>query len=129
MKRITYALMLLAPLVATAAEVYKWTDAQGRVHYGDRPRQQDAEKVEVNAGSGDGGAGAQKEASAIEQLKMRDKKYAGCKEKKEKLETWKAASKIVEQDGLGKERTYTDEEKAQLLAKTQASIDKDCVGV
>lgn len=129
MKRIIYALIFLMPLTAAAAEVYKWTDAQGRVHYGDRPRQEDAKKVAVNPGSGDGGAGAQKEATAHEQLKMADKTYAGCKEKKEKLVTWKAAGKIIEQDGLGKERTYTDEEKAQLLARTQAAIDKDCAGV
>lgn len=129
MKRIACLMMLLLPLSAFAAEVYKWTDPQGRVHFGDRPSQRNAEKVTVKAGSGDGGAGVQKEATAVEQLKMQDKKYAGCKEKKEKLTTWKAAGKIIEQDGLGKERTYTDEEKAQLLARTQASIDKDCGGV
>lgn len=129
MKRIAYALMLLAPLVATAAEVYKWTDAQGRVHYGDRPRQQDAQKVVINAGSGDGGSSAAREASAVEKLKMQDKKYADCKNRKDQLANWKLASKIVEQDGLGKERTYSDEEKKQLIAKNQASLDKDCAGV
>ncbi len=126
MKRIIYALILFAPLIASAAEVYKWTDAQGRVHYGDRPRQQDAQKVVVNAGSGDGGTGAAREASAIEKLKMQDKKYAACKNRKEQLANWKLASKIVEKDGLGREKTYTDEEKQSLVERTQSSIDKEC---
>lgn len=29
------------------AEVYKWVDAQGRVHYGDRPTTNDADKVKI----------------------------------------------------------------------------------
>lgn len=30
------------------AEIYRWVDATGRVHFGDRPQHQRAEKVEVN---------------------------------------------------------------------------------
>ncbi len=129
MKRVAGLLILLIPMSVLAAEVYKWTDEKGRVHYSDRPRQQDAKKVVVNAGSGDGGTGAEREASAIEKLKMQDKKYAACKNRKEQLANWKLASKIVEKDGLGREKTYTDDEKQSLLERTQSSIDKDCEGV
>jgi hypothetical protein len=37
MRRWGMLVLLLAPLVAAAGEVYRWVDDQGRVHYGDRP--------------------------------------------------------------------------------------------
>jgi len=38
--------VLLAPALASA-EIYRWTDAQGRVHFGERPGGSGAEQVEV----------------------------------------------------------------------------------
>lgn len=39
--------LLMLPLAAHA-EIYKWTDAQGRVHFGDKPKNgQKAQEVEV----------------------------------------------------------------------------------
>ena len=44
-------LMLLLPSLAFA-EIYKWVDAQGRVHFGDAPKHNvNAEKVVVNVNS------------------------------------------------------------------------------
>lgn len=43
MSKFILALLATLPL-ACAAEVYKWTDEQGRVHFGDQP--QDKEKAE-----------------------------------------------------------------------------------
>jgi len=40
------ALLLLAPLATLAGPVYKWTDADGVVHYSDQP-QPGAEKVDI----------------------------------------------------------------------------------
>lgn len=37
---------LLVPALASA-EIYRWTDAQGRVHFGERPEGANAETVEV----------------------------------------------------------------------------------
>lgn len=43
--------LLLIPLVSTA-EIYKWTDKTGRIHYGDSPRkEQRAERVIVEVNS------------------------------------------------------------------------------
>jgi len=39
-------ILLLAPALA-AAEIYRWTDAQGRVHFGEKPGGAGAETVEV----------------------------------------------------------------------------------
>ena len=42
---------LLAALLSGAstatAEVYKWVDEDGRVHFGDRPQAEDAEAIEL----------------------------------------------------------------------------------
>ena len=34
--------------VANSAEIYKWVDEKGVVHFGDRPSQQEAEKIIIN---------------------------------------------------------------------------------
>ncbi len=41
-------LMLAAASAASFAEIYKWTDASGKIHFGDKPPQQSAEKLEIN---------------------------------------------------------------------------------
>lgn len=42
-------LALSLPLLASAGEVYTWKDASGRVHFGDQPPGQGANRVEVRA--------------------------------------------------------------------------------
>jgi len=43
--------LLIAPL-ATSAEIYKWTDAQGRLHYSDNPpREAKAKPVQIKINS------------------------------------------------------------------------------
>lgn len=34
-------------VVAQAGDIYRWTDAQGRVHYGERPPHEQAEKLDL----------------------------------------------------------------------------------
>lgn len=50
MRSILLILVAALPIVlsesAIAGEIYKWTDANGRVHFGDRPSSANAEKVE-----------------------------------------------------------------------------------
>jgi len=47
MKYLVFMLVLISPFVE--AEIYKWTDEQGKVHFGDSPRTEDnAEKVVVD---------------------------------------------------------------------------------
>ncbi len=54
MQRIITIILLLALSPAAAAGAYKWTDAEGRVHYGDRPPvDQDSNEVRVGPAAGD----------------------------------------------------------------------------
>lgn len=43
----TFLAILLPPAGAISAEVYKWTDESGRVHYGDKPPDEGAVQVEI----------------------------------------------------------------------------------
>lgn len=43
----TLVLLLVAVSVPAAAEVYRWTDAQGVIHYTDQPPAKDAKPVEL----------------------------------------------------------------------------------
>ena len=121
-------LLLSLSLGVSAADVYKWKDAQGRTHFGDRPTQ-DAEKITVKPGSGEDPSIGETGRKELEALKMQDKKYANCKQKREQLETWKKATRIVEQDGLGREKEYNADEKAQLVQRAQSAYEKECAGV
>ncbi|MCW8882714.1 MAG: DUF4124 domain-containing protein [Sedimenticola sp.] len=45
-------LMLLVPLIAMNAEIYKWTDEQGKVHFSDsKPATRSVEQVELKINS------------------------------------------------------------------------------
>lgn len=112
----------------SAAEVYKWKDANGRTHYGDRPNR-DAEKITVKPGSGSDPSIAESGRKELEALKMKDAKYARCQQQREQIETWKSAGKIIEKDGLGREKEYSDDEKAQLISRAQSEFNKECQGV
>jgi hypothetical protein len=51
LRRLVLLLVLLPlPWSLAAAQVYKWVDDNGRVHYGDRPRGEDAVPVEIHQG-------------------------------------------------------------------------------
>lgn len=59
-------LILLCCFLATpaAADVYKWTDDEGRTHYGDRYRD-GAERVTVRGAGGSAGAGGDADEEAV----------------------------------------------------------------
>lgn len=128
MKIVLVVALALCSLSANAADVYKWKDADGRTHYGDRPKP-NAEKITVKPGSGSDPSIAESGRKELEALKMQDQKYARCKEKREQLETLKSAGKIIEKDGLGREKEYSGDEKQLLLQRNQAAYEKECAGV
>ncbi|HUS24927.1 MAG TPA: DUF4124 domain-containing protein [Candidatus Binatia bacterium] len=112
------ALMLSMLLCASvqAAEVYKWVDSDGKVHYGDRPKH-DAEALDVRPGSGAATSAAPGDPAA---------RAAACDDKRKQLESYRKAGAIKEQDALGRMREYTPEERAQLLALTEKQVAEAC---
>lgn len=104
---------------AAAEEVYKWTDQNGRVHYGDRPKA-GAQVVDVKPGSGTG------EPSDEEAAKTAAAKAAECDSKKKQLAGYRSAPSIKEINGLGEEREYSAEEKQKLIARVEQQVTAAC---
>jgi hypothetical protein len=52
-----FALSLLAFALATQAQLYRWTDENGKAHYTDMPPPANATNVQKKSSAGAGGAG------------------------------------------------------------------------
>jgi hypothetical protein len=105
------------------ADVYKWKDADGRVHYGDQPKG-DAEKL--------GGATVNGEAAPADTKDADDqqkKRAEECSRKRDQLTTYQKASKIVEKDALGNEKVYSDDERKKLVDQTQKQVTDGCADI
>lgn len=116
--------LMCASAAAVAGSVYKWKDAQGRVHYGDMPTQ-NAEKIEVKV-----------PASQLQIQRDHDKalatdpktakRFEDCKRNKELLTTYQGATNIISKDGLGGEKELNAAERAKLIEVTQQKIKDSC---
>ena len=118
MRTIVAVSLALACAAASAGEVYKWRDKDGRLHYGDRPKDAQAESVMVKPTSGSGEASPNFAAEKDRQ--------AECQRRRAQLESWRAAPTMSEVDNLGKTREYSPAEREQFLAMTQQKVDAIC---
>jgi hypothetical protein len=117
--RIIIAVSLaLACAAASAGEIYKWKDKDGRVHYGDRPKDGQAESVTIDSSSGGDAPSA---APANE-----GERQAECQKKRAQLERYRKSPSISEVDNLGKTREYTTAERQQFLAITEQKVTELC---
>ncbi|MGQ0586245.1 MAG: DUF4124 domain-containing protein [Gammaproteobacteria bacterium] len=115
---VTLLVLLLSVTAASAAEVYKWKDKDGRVHYGDKPKDQPADSVIIESSSGSGTPSA-----AAAEGASRDTE---CSAKKARLESYRRAPSISEIDNLGKTREYSAAERQQYLDQEQQRVDAAC---
>lgn len=138
------AILLLGPQAA-ARDVYKWIDANGKVHYGDRPDAAVAEKIEVRVAEPrpDESAAARDEKTRrllkqLEQERAEDAEAQAriaeekamrrdnCLKARDQLEKYRTASYLYE-DAEGKDhRVLTKEERAEAEAAAQTEVDKWC---
>lgn len=119
MRKLTLTLISALMLTSWSATVqanklYRWVDEQGRVHFTDRPPQgQRVETLRVRPPP----------AAAPEQ---RNEVSAECLQAREKLAEFQNAERIVERDGLGQERAYSEQERALLIARSQNQVEQTC---
>lgn len=116
--RLTILFALLLSLPAAAAEVYTWKDADGKVHYGDKPKFE-AKALEVKPGSGDGGAAAEQEKAAAA-------KAARCKAEGEDLDRARKSTGLRETDSKGKTRDLSAEERAAYIKGAEKRVIAAC---
>lgn len=97
--------------------LYRWTDAQGQVHFSDQAHDN---AQPLNLHLPDAGTPApQPPANPISN-------NADCKKNQAQLTRYSNADTITETDSLGKTHVFTPEEKLKLIALTQAKVNKTC---
>ncbi len=150
----TIALILGAALsTAAASEIYKWVDAEGNVHYGDRPTgdgptaQTGVERVAIasrptNSARVQSGVEARLEreaerndarAAAAEAQEEADKLKAEAEERanmcttyRERLERFITSRRLYRVDDSG-ERTYLDDSQIEAArARVQEQVEEYC---
>jgi hypothetical protein len=145
--------ILLLLSQAVQSEVYKWTDENGKVHFGDRPPvEQETEQVAVPTGpaTAEGGEAATVESNASRQKTTqrlldqyaaeRDEKRqaaqkkkeekaqrkAKCAEAKDDLRNYEGHGRIYKLLPNGERHYYSDAEREQLLARVRAEVKRWC---
>lgn len=126
-------LLCVLAFAASAGQVYKWIDSNGRVHYSDTPRpgwtRVDVKKGGIGqaapaaATAGDGNRQIADEEESPERARLRAEE---CQKRRDQLQTYRTSTQIVERDGLGNERTYTEEQRLQLIEQTQRQVNELC---
>lgn len=141
-KLLSILLMIFA--LPASAEIYKWVDEQGKVHYGDKP-QSDASELKVDIEKkGHIKTSAEREEKRrrlIEEYKDDDRREAETREKekqqkkalakdcvyaKDKLRRYQKASQLYELDKNGNRVAVSEEKKTRELQKLQKSINRHC---
>lgn len=136
---------LLAGNPAGAAEVYKWKDADGNVHYSETPPPGEIETDTVD--TSEGGASAQqlkrlhelrqqlnksdqlqaKEAEARQKKReFQEIKEENCVNSKAKLQKLQAAGRLRSVDEFGNVTRTTPEEHTARIKAAEANIEKWC---
>jgi len=100
-------------------KVYRWTDSQGHVHYGDQPSGNAREVAPKAPPANPGDPAAKSTAAAAPSAEE-------CQRKKDQLATYRSAGKITETSALGETREFTAEQKQKLIEKTEQAIRDTC---
>ncbi|MCG8611215.1 MAG: DUF4124 domain-containing protein [Pseudomonadales bacterium] len=132
------AMSILAPTALQAEKVYKWTDDNGVIHYGDRrPSDKSSESLEVKTGhSAPSPAAATDEAetptkssggdpSAVAAYNEQRKK--ACKIAKENLTKLQNYSRIrIKDKETGEFKYLSDEEKQAQVKESERIVKETC---
>jgi hypothetical protein len=147
-------ILLLCSLAAgLQAEVYRWVDEQGRVHFSDRPPRQTEPSYSSQAASGaakkSGTAAAtgnetgrrekelrmlrileaereKKAATAARQKRLQSIQRRNCEIARMNLDAARASNRIYRRDADGNKVYFNEAEIAKEMAARQAKVDKWC---
>jgi len=130
-----------------AGEIYKWTDADGNVHFEDRPLGEDVERLKVISSNTDNDsvrasvdARHERETARAEARSKRgedqqaaaeakaeaEQRHVKCQESRARMQTYLQSRRLYKQGDAG-ERVYLDENQTmQARADAQEMIQKYC---
>lgn len=110
---------LCSAALAQEPSIYRWVDADGHVHFGDRPPSVEAEKMKQ--------AAATRPPAEADESRAAD--AAACEAAQARLASYRNADSIVEEDSLGQRRTFDDAQRQQLIARSEQRRDEACAGL
>jgi hypothetical protein len=138
-------LLLATPVIA---DVYMWRDADGTVHYGDKPGSEDAKKLDIETRQTDratvarryeqrqtartesNAAMAERRAEAGQQAAdaaaEREQKAARCEEARERLRSYVNSRRLYRLDESGERQYLDDAEIAAARAKAEEAVNEHC---
>jgi len=141
------SLLIMLALGASGAEIYKWVDEAGRVHFGDRPPAEGAEPVELDVSPAPAAPApsdaeraekrrrlleafakerAEKEA-AIEQAKQeKAERAANCARARERLRKVREATYLYDYDESGNRVIFSDEQREEATRQAKAEVERWC---
>lgn len=138
--------LLPAAAAVRAAEVYKWVDEQGHVHFGDKPPEQGAEKLEIDthAPAQDPSLEQQRERrdkllemyqeeradhdqTAAKAHEEKQKREQNCARAREQLRQTRAAQFLYQKtDDPRNPRVLSDQERAAETARMERQVAEWC---
>lgn len=122
-----YALLaLLLPALAAAADVYRWTDAQGTVHYSDQPHP-GASAVTVDPGaaaapSGGGRNAGEADAAPSKAERADAIRVEQCEKANERLAKLQNAATVTTTGPDGEKRELSADERVQAIARAESDV-------
>lgn len=146
-RTLAVAALGLACSGAPARDIYKWTDANGKVHYGDRSAAggSSAKKIEINTKTPepaeDSDARDERTRKLLKQYEDEQDEAAVAKAEKEKnaanrkqncerardmQEDYRNASYLYDKDKDGNRIVLSNEDRAKAEADIQKQVDKWC---
>jgi hypothetical protein len=141
------AALLAGPATVPAGQIFKWTDAEGNVHYGsEKPADEAVENVQVNTSK----TGVNRGADALDKMKqqaddeaqrvkeegipeqppvpslsMKEVKQR-CQSARQNLATIQSRGQLRERDEKGNTRYISDAEKQQRIKQAKKQIREYC---
>lgn len=144
--RIVCALLLILPFaVSTSAEIYRWTDAQGKTHFSEHPPEDQVKSEEVSSQlsplNRDSSSeetkklqqlfkGPTPEEKALQQQEKSKRqqqdqqKNLACNKAKKQLQTLKGP--VYFTDNNGKEYSVSEEERQRRVSSLEQEIRRHC---
>ena len=136
---------LLLPVAVAQAEVYRWVDEKGRVHYGDRPAGNEAERVELHTRPTEKDPGMEqrrkkqqkllkvleeerrkKEAAQAEARAEQEAREQDCKKARERLSRYRNANFIYTEKEDGSRVILEGEEYERVLREAREAVQRFC---
>jgi hypothetical protein len=130
-------LLMLGLCVAANADIYKWVDEDGNVHFGDRPTREyamTAERVRYTPGNRSASTSTNGRTSAIqgednnaeENREGQDAQAYYCNKAKEIYRSYADAPRLYRTNADGQREYLSDQEAAAALADAEASVAEWC---